>query len=46
MVYKMTLNIAFCRHFDLDLQETKLAYLNWAIGYAREPKPEHRHLFL
>ena len=46
MVCKMKLNNSFWRHFELDLQEIKLAYLNWAIGYAREPKPEHRHLFL
>ena len=31
---------------ELDFQEIKLAYLNWAIGYAREPKPQYRHLFL
>ncbi len=42
----MQLNDSFWRHFELDLQEIKLAYLNWAIGYAREPKPEHRHMFL
>ncbi|WP_319405771.1 hypothetical protein [uncultured Desulfosarcina sp.] len=42
----MKLNNSFWRHFELDLQEIKLAYLNWAIGYARGPKPEHRHLFL
>jgi hypothetical protein len=45
MVCKMMLNESFWRHFELDLQEIKLAYLNWAIGYAREPKPEYRHLF-
>ena len=36
MVFKMMLNESFWRHFELDLQEIKLAYLNWAIGYARE----------
>lgn len=46
MVCKMTLNDSFWKHFELDLQEIKLSYLNWAIGYAREPKAEYRHLFL
>jgi hypothetical protein len=39
MVCKMKLNDSFWKHFELDLQEIKLAYLNWAIGYAKEPKP-------
>lgn len=30
----------------MDLQEVKVAYLNWALGYANEPNPAHRHLFL
>ena len=42
----MKLNDSFWKHFELDLQKIKLAYLNWAIGYAREPKPKYRHLFL
>ena len=41
----MELNDSFWKHFELDLQEIKLAYLNWAIGYAKEPEPDHRHLF-
>jgi hypothetical protein len=46
MVCKMSLNDSFWKHFELDLQEIKLAYLNWAISYAREPRPKYRHLFL
>ena len=46
MVCKMKLNESFWRYFELDLQEIKLAHLNWAIGYGREPKPDYRHLFL
>ena len=46
MVCKMKLNDSFWKHFELDLQEIKLVYMNWAIGYAREPKPEYQHLFL
>jgi hypothetical protein len=42
----MKLNNSFWKHFELDLQKIKLSYLNWAIGYAREPKDEYRHLFL
>lgn len=42
----MRLTDSFWRQFELDLQAVKLSYLNWAIGYAREPKPEYRHLFL
>ena len=30
----------------MDLQEVKLAYLNWAISYAKAPDVSHRHLFL
>lgn len=30
MVCKMKLNDSFWKHFELDLQEIKLAYLNWA----------------
>ena len=42
----MKLNDSFWKHFELDLQEIKPAYLNWAIGYTRRPKPKYRHLFL
>lgn len=42
----MKLNAKFWKLFELDLQEIKLAYLNWATNYAREPKAEYRHLFL
>ena len=46
MVCKMKLNDSFWKHFELDMQEIKLAYLNWAIGYAMEPSPQYLHLFL
>jgi hypothetical protein len=46
MVCKMKLNDSFWKHFELDLQEIKLTYLNWAIGYTKEPKLKYRHLFL
>jgi hypothetical protein len=42
----MILNDAFWRNFELDLQDIKLSYLSWAIGYAREPDEQYRHLFL
>ena len=42
----MILTEAFWRGFELDLAEIKISYLNWAIGYAREPAEEYRHLFL
>ena len=42
----MTLTDLFWKHFELNLQKIKLSYLNWSIGYAREPKPEFVHLFL
>ena len=42
----MRLKDAFWKQYELDLQEVKLAYLNWAISYAKEPNPDHRHLFL
>ncbi len=42
----MTLTDLFWKAYELDFQEVKIAYLNWAIGYAKELKPEYRHLFL
>jgi hypothetical protein len=42
----MKLNDNLWKCFELDLQEVKLAYLNWAIGNAKEPRREYRHLFL
>jgi len=36
----------FWKLYELDLQEVKLSYLNWAIGYSKEPNPRFRHLFL
>jgi hypothetical protein len=42
----MILTDAFWRGFELDLAEIKMSYLNWALGYAREPNEEYRHLFL
>jgi hypothetical protein len=42
----MILTDAFWRGFELDLAEIKMSYLNWALGYAREPEEHYRHLFL
>lgn len=42
----MKLTDTFWKGYELDLQEVKISYLNWAIGYAREPRQEYRHLFL
>jgi len=42
----MRLTDSFWKHYELDLQEVKIAYLNWAIDYAKEPGSEHRHLFI
>jgi hypothetical protein len=42
----MRLTDTFWEKYELDFQEVKLAYLNWAIGYAKEPSPEYLHLFL
>ena len=42
----MTLTDLFWKAYELDFQEAKIAYLNWAIGYAKEVKPQYRHLFL
>ena len=42
----MKLTDSFWKAYELDLQETKIAYLSWAITYAREPDPRFRHLFL
>lgn len=42
----MILNDIFWKNYELDLAEIKISYLNWAIGYAREPPQQYRHLFL
>ncbi len=42
----MKLTETFWKSYELDLQEVKISYLNWAIGYAKEPNPRFRHLFL
>jgi hypothetical protein len=42
----MILNDIFWKNYELDLAEIKVSYLNWAIGYAREPPKQYRHLFL
>jgi len=43
---KMKLTDTFWKGYELDLQEVKLSYLNWAIGYTKEPEQRFRHLFL
>ena len=42
----MILSDAFWRNLELDLAEIKISYLNWAIGYGKEPPEQYRHLFL
>jgi len=41
----MNLTKVFWKHFELDIQEIRISFPNWAIGYAKEPKSEYRHLF-
>ena len=41
----MRLSTSFWKAFELDLQEVKIAYLNWAIRCLKEPPPEYRQLF-
>jgi hypothetical protein len=43
---KMKLSDTFWKGYELDLQEVKISYLNWAISYAKVPKLQYRHLFL
>jgi integrase len=43
---KMNLNDSFWKLFELDINEIRLSFLSYCIGYAREPKPKYRHLFL
>ena len=42
----MKLSVSFWREYELDSQQVKVAYLNWALDHAKEPSPRHRHLFL
>jgi hypothetical protein len=42
----MMLTDSFWRGLELDLQDLKISYLSWSIGYAREPPERYRHLFL
>ncbi len=42
----MKLTDTFWKKYELDLQEVKISYLNWAISHAREPGVRFRHLFL
>jgi hypothetical protein len=42
----MILTDIFWKNYELDLAEIKVSYLNWAIGYGREPPQQYRHLFL
>lgn len=41
----MKLSVSFWKAYDLDLQEAKMAYLNWAIRCIKEPPSSYRHLF-
>ncbi|MBW1820186.1 MAG: hypothetical protein JRI92_00250 [Deltaproteobacteria bacterium] len=42
----MKLTDIFWKEYELDLQEVKISYLNWAITHAKEPGVRFRHLFL
>jgi hypothetical protein len=42
----MKLSDTFWKEYELDLQEVKILYFNWAIGFAKKTKPQYRHLFL
>jgi hypothetical protein len=42
----MKLTDIFWKEYELDLQEVKISYLNWAIIHAKEPAVRFRHLFL
>ncbi len=42
----MKLTDIFWKKYELNLQEVKISYLNWAITHAREPGARFRHLFL
>ena len=42
----MKLTDIFWKEYELDMQEVKISYLNWAINHAREPVVRFRHLFL
>lgn len=42
----MKLMDSFWKQYELDLQELRVSFLGWSLGYAREPKPEYLHLFL
>ena len=46
MGLKMKLSDKFWKAYELDLQEVKISYLNWAITQAKEPGQRFRHLFL
>jgi hypothetical protein len=41
----MKLSDSFWSAYELDLQEVKIAYLNWAIRCLKEPPPNFKHLF-
>ena len=42
----MKLSDTFWKTYELDLQEVKISYLNWAITQAKEPGRRFRNLFL
>ncbi len=42
----MKLTDTFWKGYELDLQEVKISYLNWAITQTKEPGQRFRHLFL
>ena len=48
--FSLPLLVHYCitgdKNYELDLAEIKVSYLNWAIGYGKEPAEQYRHLFL
>jgi len=42
----MKLSDTFWQAFEVDLQEVKISYLDWAITQVKEPEQRFRHMFL
>ena len=46
MGLKMKLSDTFWKEFEVDLQDSKTSYLDWALTQAQEPGKGFRHMFL
>lgn len=42
----MKLSKSFWKGFELDIQELRLSYIDWALRCLKEPPSKYRHLFL